>query len=400
VNILYITQWLSSVGGGGEVVFYDLAKGISDNGHSVYVICHQLSQSENRNQASDDSNNLQVRRIRPVVHGFPPSIFQHLMFIFNAIIKGSKIIRTCKIDLIHVNNFAPVIVGSVLSRLFNIPVVSTIHVVFGSSPEFWKKWSSQDKVSSITSIVGPRFENLTIKIPVDTIHCVSNATKEDVLKVNRKSRVVVIPNGIDLTIYDKLVPKIDYQNYVVFIGRLVFNKNLDTIISSFTEVKKINPDAKLIVIGHGPMLNKWRSMVAYLGLTNNIQFTEYISQERKIHLLSKCSALILPSITEGMPLVVLEAFALRKAVILSDIEPHHDIVDDGSNGFLVPPLDAKGWANRINFLLSNRNICEEMGKNARAKVEKDFTMSKTVEEIEALYSKYVRKRNFARGTLG
>jgi glycosyltransferase involved in cell wall biosynthesis len=387
MNILYITQWFSSVGGGGEVVFCDLAHGMSKKGHCVHVICHRLSEGEkNIDNSSEGKYNPYVYRINPVVHGFPPTMVQNIMFILNSINKGSQLIRKHRIDIIHVNNFAPVIAGCILSRLFRVPVISTIHVVFGISyPNFWKKWSHQSNVSSLKSIVGPIFEKLTIKIPVNTVHSVSKTTKKEILRVNSNAKVEVISNGIDLAFYDKFTTTIEYRKYVVFIGRLAFNKNLNTIIASFVEIKKKIPDAKLLVIGFGPMLNEWKRMVTDLDLVENIHFKEYLSEEKKIHLLSKSSALLLPSVAEGMPLVALEAFALYKAVLLSDIEPHHDLVDQGSNGFLIPTFDTAEWAEKIIFLLSNRNVCEELGKKGREKVEKNFTMSKTLKEIESLY---------------
>jgi glycosyltransferase involved in cell wall biosynthesis len=386
MNILYITQWFSPVGGGGEVVFCDLAQGMSKKGHSVHVICHILSERKENTGSSVRTCTPYIHRVKPVVHGFPTSMGQNIMFILNSIIKGSQLIRKHNIDIIHVNNFAPVVAGWILSKLFSIPIVSTIHVVFGVSyPNFWKKWSSQGNISSLKSIVGPIFENLTLRIPVNVIHSVSNTTKKDILKVNNKAKVAVISNGIDLDFYDKFTSQIAYHNYVVFIGRLVFNKNLNTIISSFVEIKKRIPDAKLHVIGFGPMLDEWKRMVADLGLVGNVYFSEYIGHEKKINLLSKSSALLLPSVTEGMPLVALEAFALRKAVLLSDIEPHHDLVDQGSNGFLIPAFDVNQWANKIIFLLSNRKVCEELGKKGRERAEKNFAMGKVLNEIESLY---------------
>ena len=386
MNILYITQWLSPVGGGGEVVFYDIARGMSQVGHQVHVICHRLSGSTEIDTASPNDN-LHINRISPTVKGFPPSIKQNIGFIVNAILKGSQLIRKHKIELIHVNNFAPVVAGSALSRLFHIPIVSTIHVVFGSSsPGYWKRWSSQKNISPLSSIIGPLFENLTIKIPVNTIHSVSETTRNDILNVNSKSKVIVVKNGIDLASYDKYEPNLVYQNYVVFIGRLVFNKNLDIVLSSFTEVTKKIPDARLIVVGFGPMLDEWKKMAVRLGLTKNVVFTEYVSQQKKIDILSKSSALVLPSITEGMPIVVLEAFALSKPVLLSDIEPHHDIVEDGSDGFLVPLNDINKWTEKIIFILSNKQACKDMGRNARSKVENKFSMDRTLRELESLYT--------------
>ena len=394
MEILYITQWLSPVGGGGEVVFRDIVYGMSQNGHYVHVLCQRLSESAEIDTSSINSNNLHINRINPVIVGFPPSMKQNLTFIVNAILKGSQIIRKYKIELIHVNNFAPVIAGSILSKLFDIPIVSTIHVVFGSSsPGYWKRWSSQKNISSMSSIIGPLFENLTIKIPVSAIHSVSNATRKDILKVNSKSKVVVVANGVDLTYYDRYESNLDYQNYVVFIGRLVFNKNLDIVITSLTEVRKKIPDAKLIVIGFGPMMDEWKNMTLRLGLAKNVVFTGYVSQERKIEILSKSSALLLPSITEGMPIVVLEAFALSKPVLLSDIEPHRDIVEDGIDGFLIPHHDINEWAKKIIFVLSNKKAREDMGLKARSKVERQFNMNKTLRELEILYNRLFVERD-------
>jgi glycosyltransferase involved in cell wall biosynthesis len=357
-------------------------------------LCHRLSGLEENDTLSFDNTNLHINRISPTVKGFPPSIKQNLTFIVNAILKGSQIIRKYKIELIHVNNFDPVIAGSILSKLFDIPIVSTIHVVFGSSsPGYWKRWSSQKNISSMSSIIGPLFENLTIKIPVNTIHSVSNATRKDILKVNSKSKVVVVTNGVDLAYYDKYESSLDYQNYVVFISRLVFNKNLNIVISSFTEVRKKIPDAKLIVIGFGPMMDEWKNMTLRLGLAKNVVFTGYVSQERKIEILSKSSALLLPSITEGMPIVALEAFALSKPVLLSDIEPHRDLVQDGVDGFLIPFDDKSKWAEKIIFILSNKEAREGIGRKARSKVENRFNMDRTLRELESLYSSCLSNRN-------
>lgn len=193
--------------------------------------------------------------------------------------KGSEIIRKKKIDIIHTNYYSPILAGVVLAKIHSIPVITTVHDVFTtSSPDYWKKWAAQNNLSRISSIIGPRFEKLTVRLPNDVIHAVSNATKEDLIKFNAKPRIVVIPNGIDLTQHDNLgYGRGDYQNYILFIGRLVFYKNLDVVISSFKEVVQELPDAKLVVVGDGPMRGKWEKMVLELNLSQNIEFTGFIS---------------------------------------------------------------------------------------------------------------------------
>jgi len=386
MKIIYITQWFSAVGGGGEVQFVNLITSMAKRGHSVHVICqHMLNTNDNYN-----IDNLYVHRIRPILNGNTIYLKQNMKFMINAIRMGSQIIKSEKIDIIHVNNYSPIIVGSFLSRIYKIPLIKTIHAVYCSTPDFWKKWSAQDNVSSSLSLLGTPLEKITIRLNADTIHTVSNATKKDIIKVNAKSKIIVIPNGVNLAIYDKLGFNRDYQKLVVFIGRLVVNKNLQVLINSFKEVIKIIPDAKLIIIGAGAMLDEWKKMVSDLGLDLNIEFTGFISEKNKMDILSRCSVLALPSTSEGQPLVALEAFAMSKPLLLSDIEPSYDIVSEAVDGFILPAHDAHKWAEKIIFLLSNRQICELMGSKGRLKVEKKYSLDTFVENMEVIYTSLLK----------
>ena len=386
MKIVYITQWFSPIGGGGEVQFVNLVTSMAKRGHSVHVICQQSS-NFNNNHSID---NVCVHRIKPILNGNTIYLKQNMKFMINAIRTGSRIIRAKKVDIIHVNNYSPIIVGSFLSRIYRIPLVKTIHAVYCATPDFWKKWSVQDNVSSSLSFLGAPIEKFTIRLYADTIHTVSNATKKDIIKISAKSKVIVVPNGVNLALYDMMEFDKDYQKTVLFIGRLVVNKNLQVLIHSFKEVIKKIPDAKLIVIGAGAMSDKWKKMVSDLGLDLNIEFTGFISENNKMEILSKCSVLALPSTSEGQPLVSLEAFAMSKPLLLSNIEPSYDIVSEGVDGFILPAHDAYKWAEKIIFLLSNRQICEQMGRKGRLKVEKKYSLDSFVENMENIYTNLLK----------
>ncbi len=392
MNILYVTQFFSPSGGGGEVVFSELVKGMARRGHDVHVICFQLS-----NFKDDYLDRVAVHRIKPVLEnkgGSPPPITKNISYIVNAILKGTKIIRKKKIDLIHTNNFSPVIPGIILAKIHKIPVLTTVHVVLTtSSQNYWKKWAAQQNISRISSLIGPRFEKMAVKLPNDVIHAVSNATRNELLKFGAKPRIVVIPNGIDLTDHEILeYKKCDYENYVLFIARLIFYKNLDVVISSFKKVVKKLPDAKLIVVGDGPMRESWEKMVSELGLNENIEFTGFVSHEKKFELLSRCSALLVPSPYEGFPMVLLEAFAMSKPVLVADVKPYDEIVREGIDGFMLPAHDPDRWSERIIYLLSNKTICENMGTKGRQKVENEFNISNVVQRMESLYIELCSQR--------
>ncbi len=239
MKILYISQWFSSVGGGGEVVFQDLAKCMSMRGHDVQVMCARTKTSNKQFE------HVHEHRIKPLLDVPPPTVTQNVVYFTNGLINGYRLVRIQKVQLIHANNLVSAIIGIVLSKVFRLPLVVTIHDVFTTnSQNHWKEWTEQEKkISKITSIIAPVLEKLTVKLGSDVIHTVSNATKEDLIKFGSTSRIKVIPNGINLNDYNAS-NSITYDNYIVFIGRLVFYKNLEVIISAFKEVVKNLHDSK------------------------------------------------------------------------------------------------------------------------------------------------------------
>jgi glycosyltransferase involved in cell wall biosynthesis len=384
MNILYITHFFLTRGG-GEVVFCNLAEGMLKRGHNVDVVCQQITNiAENSELAG-----ITVHRNKPMVEykgELPTSMRQNMSFIINAVLKCSQIIRKKKVDIIHTNSFGPIVIGSILSKIHNIPIVATIHDVFTtSSPDNWDKWVQQNQVRRISSRIGPIFEKISLMMPIDTIHAISNSTKQDLIEFKVKSDMTVIYNGIDLASYQGLDSKKDYQNYVLYVGRLVFYKNLDVVIRAFKEVAEKLPDSKLVIVGEGPMREKWEKMVLELKLTQNVEFAGYVSQERKVELLSRCSALLLPSLFEGFGLVLLEAFAMSKPVLVADVKPFDEVVDDGIDGYILSAHDPHKWSEKIVSILLNKTMSENMGKQGRLKVENKFNIKTTLDKTELLY---------------
>jgi glycosyltransferase involved in cell wall biosynthesis len=386
VNIAYISQWFSSSGGGGEVLFIEIARGMSEKGHRIHVISQKLS----TDFEDPSTNNIKIHRVRPQLSGFPPSYFQNILFIISATWLGLRLVKREKIDIIHVNNFSPVIIGTILSKICKIPLVKTFHVVFSATHNYWKNWSMQSNVSRLTSVVGPFFEKLTIWLPADIIHAVSQSTKKHLIEFKAKPKIVVIPNIVNLSYFEKLDSNKTYGENVLFVGRLVYNKNLNVVISTFAKVVEKVPNAKLIVVGTGPMLEEWKKMAHGLGLNDNIIFTGFIDENEKLELFGKTSAFVLPSITEGLPTIILEAFAMKTPVIVSDIEPHREIITEGIDGFLIPLDDLQKWAEKIVYILSNKDECKKLGLNGRTKVEKDFSGQSVINELESVYKDLIQ----------
>jgi glycosyltransferase involved in cell wall biosynthesis len=235
-------------------------------------------------------------------------------------------------------------------------------------------------------------------LPVDLVHTVSNSSKEDLIKFDAAkdgSKILMVPNGIDLGHYTEKETECQYQDFALFVGRLVEYKNLEVVIAAFSEVIKSLPTAQLVVVGDGPARPKLEKMVVSNKLSKNIKFMGYVSEENKAQLLRNCSMLVFPSLIEGFGLVILEAFAHRKPVLASDVKPINEIVKDKVNGLLIPPFDDSEWSKRILYLLNNKGVCKVMGWRGRFLVETKYELTRLSENIEAAYLKLVASRSMA-----
>jgi glycosyltransferase involved in cell wall biosynthesis len=285
------------------------------------------------------------------------------------------------------------VIGAILSKLFSLPLIITIHSVYGKN-NFWKEWGYQPKVSRVTSLIAPLAERFTIKVRSDAIHTVTQSSRNDILDFGAKSKIYVVHNGIRLADYDKINLPIEYQSYILFIGRLVVNKNLGLLINAFRKVVNSMPSAKLVIVGDGPMRKEWEQLTASLKLQSNIEFVGFISEKMKAELLSKCSALILTSYMEALTLTVLEAFTMRKTVIIPKISAAYEVVDDRIDGFIASLDDPFDWAEKILLLLTDESMARKMGELARAKVEEKFNQERVLEEINSIYNKVIIDRKY------
>ncbi|MHA1617574.1 MAG: glycosyltransferase family 4 protein, partial [Candidatus Njordarchaeales archaeon] len=296
------------------------------------------------------------------------------------------------IDIIHCNTYSPVLAGWILSKLTGIPLIITIHDVAALyGLRFWKKWMEQfGSFSSVKALIGYLLELLIVRISKN-VHTVSDTSKRDILRINPRCEIVVVPNGLDLEQYNVKHDNITYDDFILFIGRHVYYKNLDVVIEGF-KLLKGRCNAKLVVLGDGPMKSQWQKLVKKYDLNDVIEFKGRVSHIEKIHLLSKARALVLPSIFEGFGIVVLEAWALRKPVIVADVEPLNKLVQHNVDGFLARPDDSHEWAEFIFRLSNDESLARKLGESGTRKLLKNYTIRTILEEFERVYLETIRKR--------
>jgi glycosyltransferase involved in cell wall biosynthesis len=207
------------------------------------------------------------------------------------------------------------------------------------------------------------------------------------IRFGTRTRIITIANGIPLQTRSEQDSfyKGEIQSAFLFIGRLVKYKNLNVLIDALPQVVKAVPSARLVIAGDGPMRSEWEGKVCSLGLKEKIKFLGYVSESAKQRLLSNCSALVLPSIIEGFGLVILEAFASGRPVLVSNIESCREIVEDGVDGFLLHPQRKDEWSRKMIQLLTDTSLSAALGSRGRAKAEQRFDLCKVTTDHEELY---------------
>ncbi|MEX0765020.1 MAG: glycosyltransferase family 4 protein [Nitrosopumilaceae archaeon] len=380
MNILLLSQFFSTTRGGGEYVFSIVAKKLAENGHKVWIITNRITDEDYKN-----IDNVKLVFIPPTLKykgGLPPSFLDNIRYSINAIIVGLKIIKNEKIDIIHSNNFAPALAGAILSYLTSRPHITTVHDVFSlCGKNYWKMWGAQSDVSKLNILLAPFFEKLMIRLRHTCIHTVSEAAKEDLVRFGAKKPIYVIHNSIEI---ETPKQKIDVNPLqFVYVGRLVFYKNLEVLMKAINIAKKSEPEIKLVIVGGGPHKKSLQDLTKKLGLESSIEFKGYVTTEEKVRLIASSNALVFPSLCEGFGLVILEAFSQHRPVLVSNIRPMSDIVSHGKNGYVLDPHDEHVWAQYLLQIINNPQVTSEMGfegnKLLNAQFNQDFMYKKIIE---------------------
>ena len=388
LNVLLLSQFFSTTRGGGEHVFSITAKSLAEKGNKIWIITNRI-----KNESYPSNKNIKIVFVEPTLEykgGLPPSFSDNIGYVLHAVKVGLSIIKHENVDLIHSNNFAPALAGSMLSTLTSRPHVTTVHDVFSlCGKNYWKLWGKQSDVSRINVLLAPFFEKLMIKLNYDAIHTVSEASKEDLVKFGAKKPIYVIPNTIE---FSEMVSAEAIPIQFIYVGRLVFYKNLEIVIKAINVVRKEVPKIKLIIVGDGPHKETLVKLVKNLQLESHIEFKGHVTEDEKMKLIASSNALVLPSLCEGFGLVILEAFSQNRPVLASNLRPMSDIVSHENTGYVLGAHDENVWAAHLMKLIKNPEIASKMGKNGNHVLFTSYGQDSMYEKLRRLYSDVLKRK--------
>ena len=224
----------------------------------------------------------------------------------------------------------------------------------------------------------------------ENIIAVSNQMAEKLIELGAlRENVSIIPCGINTELFSGASPLTAKKN-IYFVGRFTAKKAPDKLLLSFSLVVKKHPDAMLHLIGEGELLDETVSLAHKLGLSKNVVFhgkqkPEFvISELRKAKIFIQHSVVAPSGDSEGTPNTVLEASSIGLPVVSTKHAGINQAVIDGQTGYLVDEHDWQSMGEKINLLLSNDLLCQEMGKAGRIHIMQNYNLNLQTDKIKAI----------------
>lgn len=186
---------------------------------------------------------------------------------------------------------------------------------------------------------------------------------------------------------------------LLYVGRLAAAKGLPILLRSLSTLKQAYPTIQLTVVGDGSDRELLTSQVEKLGLREQVDFVGYQSPESVRAYLQRSDVFVMSSFAEGVPVVLMEAMMSGLPVVATQIAGVSELVEDGVNGFLVPPSDVDALRNRIHTLLSDAALRERLGQQGQQKVRHAFNIQTEAGKLYQLMETVISKTSLLTSTL-
>lgn len=360
--------------GGAQRYVFDLAVGLPKNKFEVVVALGGSGELINKLQSHD----IRVISI--------PSLERDLSIVkeVHSFIKIWQIVNEEKPDTLHINSSKAGVLGSLVGRLLRVPkVVFTSHGwAFNEDRPRWQK------------VVLKTMHWLTVLLSHKTI-AVSQELKRQMNWPFASRKITVVHNGREIkelhtrdesrTFIIEKEPRLAlYKNdfWSLTIGELHKVKRHDAMIETMIELVKANHNVRHLIIGSGEEEENLKKMIVKNNLAEHVFLLGAIPDASQY--LEAVDVFVLPSRSEGMPYVIIEALLAHVPTVATRVGGIPEMIEDKVSGILVPPLDNKALFKAIFEVYSNANLRDELSQGAK-ECSQNFTFEKTLEETMRVY---------------
>jgi glycosyltransferase involved in cell wall biosynthesis len=278
-------------------------------------------------------------------------------------------------DIIHTHGYKPNILGFLVAKLFEVPIMTTVHGLHSGRDNrlIWfglKLLTLFDRIIVVSDQI--KRELKTMKVPPGKLITIRNVppieTKENWATANTFREEIGIPPNAKL---------------IGFVGRLEPIKGCSLFIRSIPRVIKSNLDSYFVVVGDGVERKSLESLARELGIENRVYFCGF--RDDPMNIFQSLDLYVLPSLSEGIPLAMLEAMSTGVPVVATSVGGIPEVIQDKVNGLLVPLQDPVALAEGILETLNNSNETAKRVVEAKNTIINEFNQGKWIERVENIY---------------
>jgi glycosyltransferase involved in cell wall biosynthesis len=294
-----------------------------------------------------------------------------------------KLAKARRTEIFHAHGYRADIMGYLAARTLRIPLVSTVHWSFA----FPKGQTTAFKLRFYSAL------DLFTLGRCDRVIAVSESTAHVLRsKMNNGGNLEIVPNTLDPKFYEikkgsrRLKDKLGIESsskVVGYLGRFSEEKGLRYLVGAMPAVLREVPNCHLLLVGGGPLEGFLRRQCDSLGVSHKVHFLNEIDYVRGFY--ESIDLFVLPSLTEGMPMVLLEAQYFGLPVIVSRVGGVPEIITPGENGLLVDPGDSTELAHNVIRLLENELLAQRMGEANRRRYSGNTLLRDWISRYEDIY---------------
>lgn len=273
--------------------------------------------------------------------------------------------RSRGVHIVHTHNTRPMLYAALAARLAG--VAGVVHTRHG------QRWGASARHHGLFRLAS---------------HCVNRmvcVSQESAARTARegvaRSRIRTIWNGVDTAVHEGHGPV--STGPIVFVGRLSREKNVAVLLRALPLLLERRPATRLIIAGDGPCRSELERLTEDLSLTACVTFVGEVPTPT--HVMRNASLFVLPSLSEGLPITVLEAMAHGLPVVATSVGGVAEVVVDGETGFLVRSGHEKELAAAILKVLGDPCQARQLGRAGRARIETHFDIRRMVADYESQY---------------
>lgn len=363
-------------------------KSLESLSHEVFVFAPKKIKSEINFKFDDrvygEKNVFRFHAINSVfVPGYPLTLPISL--------SATKALPKLKLDIVHCHTPLTLgMLGDIVALLYDVPQIFTYHTYYSEYAKYYFPSKFKNSAPKIIRKLEAFYCNRA-----DCVIVPSAKLKRILKEMNVKTKIEILPTGIDLTEFKQYKPKEEFikkynlfnKKILLFVGRLGTEKNVDFLIEMLPHILTKRKDVVLLIVGDGKDKENLKKKVIKLNLERNVIFTGFLPRKETLQAFFASNIFVFASQTDTQGLVLLEAAAAGLPIVMISDPGLTSAVVDSKNGFCVKK-DINQFATSCLQLLQDKNLYDIFASNSK-KISKSLSQENQTKKLLEIYQKEI-----------